>query len=101
MLRNDLIKYLTHKMHLAECSQYYQSGSIKYSVEWAKGFYQFLKYQANQISERELALMVRNSEKHLKNLVPHENNKSHASSMSNFNLILENCTKLLTSNKLI
>jgi hypothetical protein len=95
MLRNNLIRFISHKLHLSNCSLYYQNHALRYSIDWANNFINLLKFRGNQLSEKEVALMTINAQKHLKNLIPHENNKSHASSQKSFNQIMSDCANLL------
>ena len=95
MLLNDVSKYLAHKLHLAETSFYYKRPEAKQSIQWAYSMSQYLKFQARQISERDLAYMLKNAKQHLENLLPYPENKSFTSSQNNLQKILSKCSELL------
>lgn len=96
MLSQDAFKYLTHKLHLADVSGYYRRPEVKSSILWAQSMVQNLKFNAQCLSERQLAHTLILGQKHLQNLLPYRENKSYESSLKNLNKIIEHCSNLLS-----
>lgn len=99
MLLDDVSKYLSHKIHLAETSPWYKQASMQSSIQWAYSMQQFLRFKGRQLREQELALMLRPCTRHLENLVPSPNNKSYKSSIEKLNQIINRCREVLQPKK--
>jgi len=94
-----LAKYINHKLRLSTCSQYYRSPELRTSLEWAYYMQKLLIFQRHAITEKDVARLVINNEKHLFKIIPCERNKSYKSSLENYHKIINLCKASLQQNK--
>ena len=95
MLAPIILKYLNHKLLLAEKSQFYRGPEKRQALDWAFRIREYLRYQGKAISDRDLAIMIKPQFEHnLKQLLPCELNKSYQSSLTNYNKIKECVTEI-------
>lgn len=94
MLLPEVVKYINHKLKLAQVSTYYRRPGLQQSLQWAYNFKNYLRFQANG-NEKYIAQNLLACQSHLKNLLPAEANKSYRSSLDNYNKILNTCKQLL------
>ena len=99
MLHREVSVFLSHKLHLAKTSSFYQHPEARQSIQWAYSFREYLKYKASQLSEREIAFELFQYRKHLETLLPCDKNKSYESSKKKFEYLITRCKELLQPKK--
>ncbi len=94
-LSAEVKRYVKHKTNIANYSAHYLNMGRMASLRFANELLQLFCMQKQYLTEHDIARFVLQNKQHLKEILPHPENKSYNSSLNNFNKMIDFAQQIL------
>lgn len=94
-LKLQICKYIKHKVVLANVSSHYMNFRRLQALQYCDSLMKLFTYQAQHLTERDIATYILQNKQHLEMILPAEGNKSYLSSCTNLTEMVEYSQNLL------
>lgn len=95
-LKQQICKYIKHKVVLANVSSHYMNFQRLQALQYCDSLMKLFTYQAQNLTERDIATYILQNKQHLEMILPAEGNKSYKSSYTNLTEMIEYSQKLIS-----
>lgn len=95
-LKQQICKYIQHKVVLANVSSHYLNFQRLNALQFCDSLLKLFKYQAQHLTERDIAKYILQNKQHLQMILPAEGNKSYQSSYKNLTEMIEYSQNLIS-----